>query len=332
MVFQTRPGHLPGVVQVFRPDEAHHRVDQEGLEPLGKAIAAGLHGHLIGIVMGVGTQFGTLPGLKIHNVGAFGGALLQKQLPGLLQRGGTEAEGLVSLLAARNGLEDQVAGRPCPDSLHLGGDVGQDANLGGNLPVLLDFLKAAQHLAHLLRAVRHRIQADDRVSRAKAQALQCGSRDALRVVGGVVGLQTAGKGSRQADGGVTVGGDVNFIGSVDKVKVAHELAHRRHHFAGEPAAGLADIVPGGAFIQQPLPEFRHRPAANFAEDRLVHIVLNDPGDLVLLIGHGGVFPQIPQGHGRQHHLRRHPLLRRLRCQARQLVAGLFLVGLGKHFL
>ena len=41
---------------------------------------------------------------------------------------------------------------------------------------------------HLLRAVRHRIQADDRIPRAKAQPLQSGGGNALRVIGGVVGL------------------------------------------------------------------------------------------------------------------------------------------------
>ena len=148
----------------------------------------------------------------------------------------------------------------------------------------------------------------------------------------MVGLETAGKGSRQADGGVAVGCDVNFIRSVDEVKVAHELAHRRHHFAGEPPADLADIVPGGCFVQQPFPELSHRPAPDFPEHRLVHIVLNDPGDLVLLVGNGGILPQIPQGHGGQHHLGSHPLLGRLGRQSRQLIAGLFLVGLGKDFL
>ena len=191
MILQTRPGDLTGIVQILRSDKAHHGIDKEGLEPLGKAIAPGLHGHLVGAEVGIGGQLRPLARLEIHDIGALRRTLAQQQLPGLLQCGRGEAEGRVALFASGNGLENQVAGGPRPHRLHLGGDVGQDADLGGNAPVLPDLLEPAQDFSHLLRRIRHRIQADHRVSRAEAQALQCGCRDTVRVVGGVVGLQTA---------------------------------------------------------------------------------------------------------------------------------------------
>ena len=332
VILQPRPGHLPGVVQILGSDEAHHRIDQKRRKPLGKAIAPRLHGHLVGVEMGVGTELRALPRLEVHHVRPLGGALLQKQLPGFLQCRGGEAEGLVALLATRDGLEDQVAGRTGFDSLDLRRHVGQHADLRRYLPVLLDLLKTPQHLAHLLRGVRHRVQADDRIPRAEAQSLQSGGRDALWVVGGVVGLQTARQRPRQADGGIAVGGDGDLACGIDEVEIAHQLAHRRDHLRRQPPAELADVAARGSFVQNPFPQVGHRPAPDTRIDGLVHVVLNDPGDLVAFIGDGGVFPEIGQRQSGKHHLGRHSLLGGLRRQACQLVAGFFLVGLGQHLL
>ena len=65
---------------------------------------------------------------------------------------------------------------------------------------------------------------------------------------------------------------------------------------------------------------------------LIHIVLNDAGHLVLLIGDRRVVPQVGQGQVGHHHLGRHPLLGRLSGEARQTVPGFFLVGLGQGLL
>ena len=156
-------------------------------------------------MVGIGTEFGTLAGLKIHHIGAFRGALMAQHILGLGNGLGIEAKGLVALLAAGNGLENKVTGRALFHRFHLGGHMGQHANLGGNFPMFLDLLEPAQHLAYLLRGVGDRIQTDHRVTGAKTQTLQHGGGDAVRIIGSVVGLQAAGKGPRQADGGVAVG-------------------------------------------------------------------------------------------------------------------------------
>ena len=56
VVLETRTGHLPGIVEILRADEANHGVHKEGAKVLGKAVASGFHGHLVGIKMGIGTQ------------------------------------------------------------------------------------------------------------------------------------------------------------------------------------------------------------------------------------------------------------------------------------
>ena len=330
MVFKTRPGHLPGIVQILRADEAHHRIYKERLESLGKAVAPGLHGHLVGAVMGVAGKLRALAGLKIHHIRPFGCAVTEQQISCFCDGGSVEAKGGVALFRACDGLKNQVTGRAGAHRFHLRGDMGQHANLRGNLPMLLDLLEAPQNLAHLLRGVGNRIQTDHRVACAEAETLQNGSGDALRVIGGVVGLQTAGQRPRQADGGVAMGGYGDFVCGIDQVKIAHELGNRRHHFRGQTTAYLANVRAAGGLGQDPLPEFGHRPVSDAVVDIFVYVILNDPGDLVLLIGDGGVFPQVTQGQRRQHHLGGDAFLGSLGGKAGQLVAGLFLVGLGQN--
>ena len=148
----------------------------------------------------------------------------------------------------------------------------------------------------------------------------------------MVGLQTAAQSSRQADGGVAVGGDGDFGGGVDEIQIAHELAHRRRHFRGQAPAQSVQVGTTRPLVKDILPKLGHRPALDPLIDRQIQIVLDDPGDLVGLIGHCRILPQLLKGHPRQHHLGRHPLLGGFRREPCQLVPGFFLVGLGKHLL
>ena len=138
-----------------------------------------------------GASSASLTRLKIHDIRTFRSTFFQKQLPGFFQCGRVKAEGLVALLAAGNGLEDQITGGSLPDRLHLGRHVGQDTNLGRNLPMFVDLLEPSQHLPHLFRAVGHRIQTDHRITGTEAETFQGRCRDAFRIVRGVVGLQSA---------------------------------------------------------------------------------------------------------------------------------------------
>ena len=180
-------------------------------------------------MVGIRRKLRPLAGFKIHHIGSLGGTFLQHQLPGLFQGCGIEAEGLVALLGSGNALENQITGGPCPDGFHLGRHMGQDTDLGRNFPMLLNLLEPPQHLAHLLRGIRHRVQTDHRISRTEGQTFQGGSSDALRIIGGMVRLQAAAQSSRQADGGIAVGGDGDFVGCIDQIQIAHQLADCGNH-------------------------------------------------------------------------------------------------------
>jgi hypothetical protein len=68
VILQPGPDDLPFVEQVFRPDEADDRVDEEGVERSGYAVGAGFERELIDAVMGAGRKSTALAGLKIHDL------------------------------------------------------------------------------------------------------------------------------------------------------------------------------------------------------------------------------------------------------------------------
>ena len=72
--------------------------------------------------------------------------------------------------------------------VHLRGDVSQDADLGGDAEFLLDLLKTNQNLFDALHGVIDGIEADYGIADAVGQPLEKGGRDALDVVGRMVGL------------------------------------------------------------------------------------------------------------------------------------------------
>ena len=148
----------------------------------------------------------------------------------------------------------------------------------------------------------------------------------------MVGLQAAAQGSRQTDGGVAVGGDGNLRRGVNQIQVAHNLADCRHHLRGQSPAYSADVRPGGCLRENPLPQLRNRPALNLTIGGAVDVVLDDPGHLVVLVGHRRVLPELLQGHGGEHHLGGDPLPGILRRQPRQLIPGFLLIGLGQYLL
>ena len=107
--------------------------------------------------------------------------------------------------------------------------------------MILDFRKTSQHLLHLFRTVRHRIQSDDCVTGTETEAFQRGCRNTLRIVGGMVGLEPAAQGSGQTDGGIAVGGNGDLAGRINQIQIAHQLADCRNHLRRQSPAHFPDI-------------------------------------------------------------------------------------------
>ncbi|SKY49562.1 Uncharacterised protein [Mycobacteroides abscessus subsp. abscessus] len=50
----------------------------------------------------------------------------------------------------------------------------------------------------------------------------------------MVGLQSCREAAGQSDRGAESGGDLHAAGDGDQILIAHQLAHRRNHFRGQP--------------------------------------------------------------------------------------------------
>ena len=208
----------------------------------------------------------------------------------------------------------------------------QHAGLRGDGVLLLDLFKAREHALDALGAVARRVQPQHCVARAVAQPLNQRGGDAVDVVRRMVRLQAAGERSRQADGRVAVGGDGDLLRGADEVEIAHEFADGGDHLTRQPAGNAADLRTARVLVKQPLAQLRNRPALDLVVNAFVQVVLNDARDLVFLVGNDGMLPQLGQQHLGQHDLCRDALLGALCGDACQLVAGFFLVCLGKHIL
>jgi len=190
MVLEAGPDDLLGVIQVFRTNEADHGVDQEGVVTLGQAIAAGFHGHLVPAKVGIRRQFGSLAGFKVIDVRPGRRPLGQQECPGFVNHGHGHTEGIIALLGASNRLEDQIRRRAhLGDGIHLGRDMSQNRDLGGDLPFVLEFVKGLEDAGHIFHGVIDGIQAEYGIAAAQAEAFHDRGHDALEVIGRMIRLQ-----------------------------------------------------------------------------------------------------------------------------------------------
>ena len=135
VVLQPGADDLPLVVQVLRPDEADHAVDQERVERPGHAVGPGLERELVDAVMRAGRKGTALPRLEVHRLVADPGhvaaaVVLEHALAPLAQERQVDAEAGVGGLGAGDRLEQQVDRRAAFEAGELRRDVRQAARLG----------------------------------------------------------------------------------------------------------------------------------------------------------------------------------------------------------
>ncbi len=134
MILQAGAHDLLAVVEIFRPDEADHRIDQQRSEFSRHRVGARLERLLVDAVMGIGGQRAALTGLEIHHVVADGAALeRQRGRARLSQQREIDAEAAVGRLRSGNGLKHQIDRRAALDQRERGGHVRQHAGLGRNV-------------------------------------------------------------------------------------------------------------------------------------------------------------------------------------------------------
>ena len=145
MVFEAGAEDLLAVVKILGADEADYGVDQHGAIATGDRIGARLQCLLVDSMMGIGGEAAALASLEVHDVVTTGFARiavtrddnaaalqLTRHPMGLVEQRDGDAEGAVGGLRPADGLEDEVERSADAHRLHLRGDVGEYAALGGD--------------------------------------------------------------------------------------------------------------------------------------------------------------------------------------------------------
>jgi len=199
--------------------------------------------------------------------------------------------------------------------------VGQHAGLRGDLLAGDQLVEQLQQPHQLRHAVGRGVDADHRVAGAIHQAVDDAGQDAGRAVGRVVGLQPHRQRAGQAQRVAEAGDDATLAGHQDEVLVAHDLAGRGHHLGRQAGGQRGERRGGRGRRQQPVAQAAHREMAHRREGRGVVAVDDQARDLVVLVGHDGVGEEGGQRQVGQRGLGGDALLRRLRRDAGQPVAG-----------
>ena len=106
----------------------------------------------------------------------------------------------------------------------------QHAALGRDIKLVDNAVDGIEDAGQVFYVIGYRVNADHRIARAEREPLVDLRGNALHVIAGIVRLQAAAKGARQADGGVGFFNHRHFLRAVDQVGVGADLRHRRHHF------------------------------------------------------------------------------------------------------
>ena len=247
--------------------------------------------------MGFGGQRTALAGLEVHHVIAQrAAAQTPRRIQRFLQHSQRNAKTPIGGLGTGNGLKHQVQrrGRFLFENPQLRGDMGQHAALHGNLIGLPQLVEQAEQGTRDSGAVAGRIDADHRIAAGLEQTIQHRCQDAAWIVGGMIGLQTGGKPSRQADRGAKPGQHPAFARHRDQILIAHQFRHCGDHFRGQAGRQRRQGCCIRQRTQQPVTQFTHTQARYWRKGRGIVAVHNQPGHLVILVGHQRLFEKMAQ--------------------------------------
>lgn len=85
-------------------------------------------------------------------------------LVGFFEEGEVDAEALVSGFGPSDGLEEEVERSALLHGLHLGGEVGEDAGLGGDVVAAADVIDEVEQVGEGGNVVGDGVDADDGVA------------------------------------------------------------------------------------------------------------------------------------------------------------------------
>ena len=214
--------------------------------------------------MRVGGERGALAGFEVHDVVAGLSVLANGSaveglagLVGFCEKGEVYAEAAVGGFGSGDGLKEEINWCAGVEGFELGGDVGEDAALDGDLEALAEGVDHAEEPGGGGGVVSGGVDADDRVAGAEEEAVEDGGGDSGGRVGGVVGLEAGTEAVGKSDGGAEAGDDADFLGGGDEVLDAHEFAYGRGHLGGETGGESGEAVGGGFVGKEPVAELAY---------------------------------------------------------------------------
>ena len=201
MVFQTGTDNLLAVIQILRPNETDNRVHEKRLETPRDGISARFQSLLVNAEMRVRGKTRALSGLEIHHVISHRSATkTSRRIAGFFEYSKVDAETFIRGFCSRNRLKNQVDGHAALDGFDLRGNVRQHAALRGNRVTLDDFRHHVNQGFNRRDRIGSRIDSDDRVAAAHQKSVENRGRNAARIVGRVIRLQSHAQSIGQADG------------------------------------------------------------------------------------------------------------------------------------
>ena len=144
------------------------------------------------------------------------------------------------------------------------------------------------------------LDAEDRVADAEADALLQRRQDAVDVVTRMIRLQARRQPPRHAERVVAVNDDADLLGGDDQIEVRHQLRARRDHLRRQPAREPQQLGARHRLVEHVLAQLGDGPVLDAVVDRHVQVVLDEPRDRVVVVGHDRIFAQLAQRHLRQH--------------------------------
>ena len=202
------------------------------------------------------------------------------------------AECFASALSTSNGLEEHRKRCTFTNSLHLGGYVRKNGNLGRNIPLIFEIAECMRNSLGGFNGVFYGVDTEAKVTGTERNSFLNAKNDGFRIVGTGVALCTERKSSGKTDLGFAAGRSAAFACAIDKVGSGADFCDCCNGFTDPSIACAVKIVGSGLVIHDPFTNFCNGIVFELIIHAFVHGVNFNSGNLVFFVRNNGVFGDV----------------------------------------
>src|SRR6267378_510094 len=336
VIFETRANDLPLIVKIFRTDEADNTVHQERIKRTRNGVRTRFQSQLIDSMMSSGGECASLPRFKIHDIRAPPvhvslAMMFENLLAAFAQHFQCDAETAIRGFSAGDGLKKQIHGGSAGEGSKLRCDVRETASLRWNLVGIHETCQAVEDRADCLYRIRGGVHTDHRVATSIKQPLKCSEQDSTDIVGGMIGLDANAQHSALAYGIPAARYVPDLRRGQNQIFVAHDLGHGRDNFGSERPMELFQARFADRIVEDVFAELSDGHALYGRKAFLVESVKDQAGDVVGVRIDQRLLDNFGESQIRELALGCDAFAFRPRGDARQVIPGLLLIGLGEKF-